>query len=474
MIVRHPASLRDPAGYLVKSGKRLLRVIRPESVREYCLLLTGPWLQQQCQARTIAAYRILDTDEAITLVGPDSANCLCLEHKVIRFPSFPTEWPLEMLCAAAEHTLKLCLDGLSQGVGMKDATPFNILFEGPFPVFVDLLSFESRDRYDPIWLAHGQFIRSFLLPSLLDGRYGISCYTTFLSHRDGIEPEEAYRYLSPLARFTLPFLGYVTMPVLLAALAEREPQKVYARKRLANQDQVTFILKSRFSRLMRTIQASSIRRHQKNTWIKYNKTCTYTTSDFAQKTAFVERFLQSSRPARVLDVGCNTGHFSFLSAQSGAEVVAIDLDPEVIGHLWQRAKNEHANILPLVVNLARPTPALGWRNGETPSFLERAEGYFDAVLMVAVVHHLLVTDQIPLTEIVEQASKLCTQWLVIEYVGPDDPQFKRLLRGRDALYHWFDRGLFEDELSKRFQITHQEKIANNGRWLYLAMRRDAY
>lgn len=471
--LKHPASLRDPAGYLVKCDNRLIRVIRPEFVNEYRLLLTGPWLQGQCQTGTVGAFRILHTDEAVGFVGPEAAECLCLEHDVIDFPSYPTEWPLEMLCAAAEHTLELCLQALKHGSGLKDATPFNILFQGPRPVFVDLLSFETRDVHDPTWLAHGQFVRSFLLPALLDTRYGIACHTTFLSRRDGIEPEEVYRLLTPFARFTPPFLGNVTMPALLAERAERQPGKMYARKRLSNPDQATFVLQSLLSRLVRTVQTSSTRRHRSNTWTTYSETCTYTPAETARKTAFVEQFLKESRPARVLDIGCNTGHFSFLAARYGSRVVATDLDPEVVGGLWRRAKEEQANILPLVVNLARPTPALGWRNRETPSFLERAEGHFDAVFMLAVVHHLLVTDQIPLDEIIEQASRLTTEWLVIEYVGPDDSQFKRLLRGREALYRWFERGAFEKELSKRFEIIRQDKVADNGRRLYLVRRCNA-
>jgi SAM-dependent methyltransferase len=396
-----------------------------------------------------------------------------VEHDVIDFPSYPSEWPLEMLCAAAKLTLELCLQALQQCVGLKDATPFNILFQGPRPVFVDLLSFETRDEHDPTWLAHGQFVRSFLLPALLDTRYGIACHTTFLCRRDGIEPEEVYRLLSPLARFTPPFLGNVTMPVLLAGRAEQEPGKVYARKRLSNPDQARFVLQSLFSRLAHTIQTSSRRRHRSNTWTTYNDTCTYTPADTGQKTVFVEQFLKESLPTRVLDVGCNTGYYSFLAARYGSEVVATDLDPEVVGSLWQRAKEEQANILPLVVNLGRPTPALGWSNRERSSFLERAEGYFDAVLMLAVVHHLLVTEQIPLDEIIRQASLLTSEWLVIEYIGPDDIQFKRLLRGREALYGWYDHVTFEKMLNRYFAIIRKKELSGNKRRLYLARKRDA-
>jgi len=312
------------------------------------------------------------------------------------------------------------------------------------------------------------------LPSLLDSRYGIACHTSFLVHRDGIEPEEAYRLLSPLARIAPPFFGNVTMPVLLAARANKQSEKVYSRKVVSNPDKAAFILETVFSRLLDTLKSCTTRRYKTKTWTTYNETCTYTPTDTTEKTAFIEHFLIETRPERVLDVGCNTGHFSFLAARYEAEVVAIDLDPEVVGSLWQRAADEKANILPLVVNLARSTPAQGWRNLETLSFLERSEGYFDVVFMLAVVHHLLVTDQIPLDEIISQASRLTTKWLIIEYIGPDDPQFKRLLRGRGALYRWFGRSAFEDELTRRFEIIRQKEITESGRWIYLARRCDAH
>jgi len=471
--VRHPASFRDPAGYVIKCDNRLIRVIRPEFIEEYRELLATSWLHEQCQSRNVAAFRVLHVDDAIELLGHESADCLCLEHKIISFPSYPSEWPLEMLCAAAKLTLNLCQKALPNGVGLKDATPYNVLFDGAYPVFIDILSFEKRTAGDPVWLAHGQFVRNFLLPVLIDVHYSQPCHTGFLLYRDGIEPEVVYRMLSPFARFTRPFIGNVTIPIFLAAKAEQQRKTMYTKKILSNPEKATFILESLFSRLARTILNSSLRKHPHNSWSTYSETCTYLSDEYSRKIIFIESFLQASRPKRVLDIGCNTGHFSFIAARFGAEVVATDLDSEVVGCLWKRAYAENANILPLVVNLARPTPAQGWRNQERLSFIDRADGYFDAVMMLAVVHHLLVTDQIPLVEIIKQASKLTTEWMVIEYVGPDDSQFKRLLRGREVLYGWFDRNVFEMEVSKRFEILRKEEIASSGRWLYLTRRINA-
>ena len=175
----------------------------------------------------------------------------------------------------------------------------------------------------------------------------------------------------------------------------------------------------------------------------------------------------------MLDVGCNTGHFSRLAAAQGSRVVAIDQDAAVVGSLWRAAHREGLDILPLVVDLARPTPALGWRNAETPSFLERCRGAFDAVFMLALIHHLMVTDQIPLPEVLALAAQMTRRYLVIEYVAPDDPQFKRLCRGREALYRHLSAEFFESAASVSFRILRQLETGNHGRRLYLMEKFDA-
>ena len=104
---------------------------------------------------------------------------------------------------------------------------------------------------------------------------------------------------------------------------------------------------------------------------------------------------------------------------------AIDSDPVVVGETWRRATADRLPILPLVVDLARPSPGVGWRNGECPGFLDRAHGGFDLVLMLAVIHHMLVTERVPLDAIVEVVAELTTDRIVVEYVGPADPCFRR-------------------------------------------------
>jgi hypothetical protein len=131
------------------------------------------------------------------------------------------------------------------------------------------------------------------------------------------------------------------------------------------------------------------------------------------------------------------------------------------------------NVLPLVVDLARPTPAMGWRNRECASFLARARHGFDLVMMLAVLHHILVTERIPLEELFALAEELTRGYLLIEFVGSDDPCFKRIVRGRGALYSHLTRERFEAAASERFDRVRSARIDGMERWIYLYRRRRA-
>ena len=196
----------------------------------------------------------------------------------------------------------------------------------------------------------------------------------------------------------------------------------------------------------------------------------YTEAQMAVKKDFVHRILSAARPSAVLDVGANTGEFSAIAARLGAETVAIDSDAPVVAENWRRAQAERLAILPLVVDFSRPTPAVGWRNGECASFLSRASGRFDVVMMLAVVHHLVATERIPLEEILAAARELTRDLVVLEYVEPGDPMFRRLARGRDALYQHCTRDYFEALCARHFQVIHRQEIAGAKRTLY-ALRR---
>jgi hypothetical protein len=143
--------------------------------------------------------------------------------------------------------------------------------------------------------------------------------------------------------------------------------------------------------------------------------------------------------------------------------------------MWRNASQEKLDVLPLVVDLTRPSPAIGWLNQECPSFLERAGvgsgGGFDLVSMLAVIHHILVTERIPIEELLDLADQLSRRHVLIEFVGPEDPMFRRILRGRERLYANISRASFEAAAKARFELVRSEQIDGLHRWLYLYRRR---
>ena len=151
-------------------------------------------------------------------------------------------------------------------------------------------------------------------------------------------------------------------------------------------------------------------------------------------------------------------------------MIAIDRDPAVLGGLWKEAFEQKLDIQPLVADFARPTPATGWRNAECASFLERASGAFDLVLLLGTLHHLTVTDRAPITEVLDQAA-LVASHTIIEYVGPEDEMFRLLARGNEALYRDYTVEMFEQACCPRFEILRSEQVPESHRHLYLLRRR---
>jgi SAM-dependent methyltransferase len=474
-------SFRDPAGSLFPLDGRIFRVVNRLGAADMEAFLASGSSQKLLESRRIVATRCLSEVETRDLLAHPEvrrlydaiSGTMILEHERIEFPSFPYEWPPEMLHAAGALTLDLAQALLSDGLGLKDGTPYNILFRGPEPVFIDVLSCEGRDPGDPTWLPYAQFVRTFLLPLLANRHFGIPLDQLLTTRRDGLEPEDVYRWAGPFQRLRPGFLSLVSIPTWLGGRHSPDDQTIYQKKRLADPEKARFILNSLLRGLRRKLDRFEPKAGKSSAWTGYmDSNNNYSAEHFSAKERFVSEALAEFRPQRVLDVGCNTGHFSALAAKNGASVVALDYDPVVLGQVWRQARSEKLNILPLVVNLTRPTPGVGWRNRECSSFLERARGQFDAVLMLAVIHHMLVTERVPLADILELGAELTKDVLIVEFIAPDDSMFRRLTRGRDGLHGNLTHEFFENVCREHFEIARVQHVESSSRWLYLLRKRD--
>jgi SAM-dependent methyltransferase len=270
------------------------------------------------------------------------------------------------------------------------------------------------------------------------------------------------------------FLWSVTIPTWLGRYQRSSRSSIYRKRFYKEPEKAQFILSRLFKRLWRQLGKVAPNNGKKNSlWATYLETNSYSREEFAQKSRFVEDVLREYAPKWVLDVGCNTGYFSSVAARRGASVVAIDNDPVVTGMVWRMAQSEKLDILPLVINFGQPSPATGWRNGENPSFLDRAQGTFDAVMMLAVIHHFLVREGIPLIEIIRLLADLTKDLLLIEYISPADPMFEQLMRGREDLFKDLTPAVFESACRKHFILLRKVELQKGRRDLYLMRKKGA-
>ena len=428
-------TFRDPAGSLVRSNSRIFRVVNRSGYQDLQAFLSTDMAKDLTRSGHLAeTTRRAEGELPETLHSHLKTGLLdafaVYEHTAVWFPSYAYEWSAEMLYSAAELTLDIAESALDSGFGLKDATPFNILFSYGKPVFVDLCSFERRVPGDPIWLAGGQFERMFLLPLLVSRKFGIDPDSVFQTNLDGLNVGKVRKWfrfpqiLSPIV-FKL-----AVLPNILNKIAESEYFRTgihYDRR--VEPEKATAILKGTI-RSLRAKLAAVAPLKRNSVWSDYDPEAV----ELRAKMELVTRVLSQHRPNTVLDIGCNNGTYSRIAASFGAKVLALDSDATVVGRFWREISKEQLDILPLVANFARPTPGHGWANREYLSFDRRMHCRFESVLMLAVIHHIVVRDRIPLPQIFEAVAGFTTGLLVIEFVANNDSMFKRISVGREYLF----------------------------------------
>jgi SAM-dependent methyltransferase len=461
-------TFRDPAGQLLLTRDDALRRVRAAAAEEARAFLDSALRRDLERSGDLVASEFVDVGVESANDPASDAGDFWLRHPRIDPISYPWEWTPAQWCTAAELTLRVACKAIDAGWTLKDATPLNVLFDGPRPIFVDVLSFERRDPHSSVWLAYGQFVRTFLLP-LVAAKYLSWPLEATLFARDGYEPAALYRALPRWRRLSPALLDVVTLAALFEGKGAK-PQK--AKPATTHPDLAAHILRKRLSRLGKQIR-NTVGQENKSQWSRYVQTAShYQPADIEDKQQFVRDTLAACRPARVLDIGANTGTYSLMATAAGAKVVALDSDAAALEQLWHSADSGQKPVTAMVANVARPTPAAGWRNREQLSLLDRLTGGFDMVLMLAVIHHLILREQLPLAHIGELCASLTRRWLILEWVPPSDPMYQEWLRGRDHLYgHLSERDLGE-AFAPHFGVTGRKELGN-GRVLLLFERNDS-
>ena len=455
------SSFRDPAGQVLESSDgRIFRTVAAGAMEDFHA------------ARASAVVRALVAEGALVATEEPAGACppglrqltppggALVEHPRLPFVSYACEWPFSALKAAALFHLDLQLRLLEDGLALSDASTFNVQFIATRPIFIDWLSLR-RYREGEYWAAHAQFCAQFLNPLLLAAKLGVPHHAWLRGRQEGL-PGRDLAALLPLRALVSPRLwAHVLLPLRLerrvasrrelAARASRRPLPRHAYRGLLLQ-------------LRRWVEGLSPRRADTQ-WRGYSSAASYCNRDAQAKADAVRAFAAAHAPRQVWDLGCASGEFAAAALDAGARsVVGFDSDPGVLEQAFAHAKQSNLDFLPLYQDLADPTPAQGWQHQERRSLLQRADRA-EALLALAVVHHLAIERNIPLPQIAAWLIALAPRGL-IEFVPRGDPRTDDLLALRDRDFAEYTPEAFEAALGKCAKFQRTGMASATGRLLY--------
>jgi hypothetical protein len=353
----------------------------------------------------------------------------------------------------------LLREALEAGLTIKDATPYNVQFRGTSPVFVDVGSFAPYEQGEP-WLGYRQFCRQFLYPLLIRANADVAFQPLLRGSLDGIEASTARQMLK--GRRTL--APGVLADVALQARAERSMSDSTrnVRSELSQAGFDANLILSNVRRLEKVVH-KTIWEPGKSTWSDY-ASCGHVATQRAPKETFVRKVAGVRHRTLVWDLGANDAFFSVAVADSADTVVAVDGDAETIDNVYRKLRADGpGNVLPLVMNLADPSPGLGWCGTERRTLEDRGDP--DLVLFLAVVHHLVIGSNLPLGSVLDWLRSLDSE-MVFEWVPIEDPMSQQLTANKRAVEVHAD--YTEDHLRRyladRFEIV--EEMPLEGRRLF--------
>lgn len=468
MTAAEPGSFRDRDSRVVIQDDSIFRALSPEGTEDWEALSGSPLLE-----KLTASGQLIGTREVDSSVLGESQDLLptgvskVLEHDRVPFVSYPYEWTFSMLQDAARLQLELGSAAIDAGLTLKDATPYNVQFLGSKPTFIDIGSFEKITEGEP-WIAYRQFCMLYLYPLVFQAHKDIPYHPWLRGSIDGIQPIDAIKVFSLRDRLRRGVFLHASLHARLDRRANKSgPGSAEENKtsRQVTPKQIKAQLES-MNRLISKLKWKA----GETSWSGYRQSNTYSDDDDRRKQAFVAEVAAAERPGLTWDMGCNDGAYSRIAAESSERVVAFDFDHATVEALYRSLREEgNTKILPLVSNLADPSPALGWRGLERKTLADR--GAPDLMLALALIHHVSISANIPIADFLQWARDLETT-LVIEFPKRTDPMVRALLANKhDGANPDYEEGNFESELERRFTVERREELPSGDRILYLARPR---
>ncbi|MBW0143731.1 class I SAM-dependent methyltransferase [Sphingomicrobium clamense] len=453
---RVAGSFRDRAGQVYRHEGRILRsVTKGAAAAAYEAARDAGLYGRLVKKGLLVGLKEVEAPAA--LACDDVAYWL--EHPTLPFISHPYEWPFALWKKAAITQLRVHLEALKDGFTLSDATAYNIQFDGVTPRFIDHLSIQPYEEGEA-WVGHYQFVSQFLGPLLLWDKVGIAPNHWMRGALEGIAPEDLAKMLPWKAKWSPVVLAHV---VGLAALQKKRLATTPAEARAAKEK--AKLPKARFVAILEGLKAY-IEGLQppggESVWGEYADNTSYSSDEQQQKADFIGK-LAADTKGLTFDIGCNSGDYSVAALEAGASrVIGFDFDHNALNLAVSRAEQEKLAFTPIWLDAANPSPDQGWAEREREGFARRVRG--DAMVALAVVHHIAIGRNVPLDEVVGWLMDMAPDG-IIEFPDKQDNMVKTLLAMREDIFDDYTEEDFRAAIEKRGRIVDELRLVDGHRLL---------
>jgi SAM-dependent methyltransferase len=406
--------------------------------------------------------------EEVSRPNTDDVYCL-LKPSQIEFQSYPFEWSYTQWRKAIIAYLSINQIALNYGMILKDATPYNFYLEGGKAILLDTSSFSFFNGGEP-WIAYRQFCAEFLSPLALMHYNGQKWSRITKTHLRGLPLNFISKQLPLKSWFNTAALLHIHLHSKYAnAEGATAESKLKLNQEVKKEGFSIEKLQSLMSMLLHTVTKWKKPYQYEKHWSEYYEQDIVSEKYLVHKEEIVKKWLEQIQPLSVVDLGANTGRFSFLAAPYTKRVIGLESDDicvDIMERQIKKHKLTHVNVL--MQELAETSPNLGVIEKEVPSIFTRAKS--EMVMALAVEHHLHITNLISLSQIAEMFSLFSSKFLITEFIPANDSKVQLLIKNRNKDLSGYTINTYKTALEKYFKIIEETKLADSGRTLILLQK----
>ncbi|MDE6844905.1 MAG: hypothetical protein K2J99_03950 [Lachnospiraceae bacterium] len=386
------------------------------------------------------------------VIHGDETFSMYIEEEKIPYVVYPYEWSWEMIYAAAECVLKANEVALKYGYQLVDPHSYNIVFRGTVPYYVDLGSFHKVTKSNICWLGRHHFLRNYLYPLRIASQkrgYGAPVIAKCLIGLDSIDIDllEFTHFFSWKCPKGMIDFGWKAYNIIRGYSFE-----VYRRITRERAVETCHRYQKETDKLKKELRKYKV--NDIGRWSNYH--------DIVKKNGELEKGNRFDRLCGMLnnldidtsfEFGGNQGVFSNMLVERGIVQRALcsDYDSGAIDQafIYHNGKRD----MYFAVCNVMDTMERG--------FHKRSERFkSDIVIALALTHHLILTQKVRLSSLLEILTQYTNRYILIEFMPLGLWDGKKAEKVPD----WYTLEWFLKEMAEYFDVietlqTEQNRIA---------------